>query len=157
VDGPRNPTPEEPSTKTSRKALIALLALASAGAFAQAPATSAPGTNKPRIDKREARQKARIAKGTEDGSLTARETKRLEKEQGRIDNAEAKAKADGTVKAKERRHIARCSMAPAATPIESATTAAPPAPRVDPGLKPAEGRPAQSSPSAAFLRASAAS
>ncbi|HEY8877484.1 MAG TPA: hypothetical protein VIN03_07975 [Roseateles sp.] len=91
--------------KTSHKALIALLTLAGASAFAQAPAASAPGTNTPRIDKREARQQARIAKGAENGSLTAHETQRLEKEQGRIDNAEAKAKSDGTVTAKERRRL----------------------------------------------------
>ena len=90
--------------KTSQKALIALLALAGASAFAQTPA-SAPGTNTPGIDKREANQQARIAKGAADGSLTPKETQRLEKEQARIDNAEAKAKADGTVTAKERRHL----------------------------------------------------
>ena len=92
--------------KTTHKALIALLTLAGASAFAQAPAASAPGTNTPRIDKREARQQARIAQGAASGSLTAKETQHLEKEQGRIDNAEAKAKADGTVTAKERRHLA---------------------------------------------------
>ena len=91
--------------KTSHKALIALLTLAGAGAFAQTPAASAPGTNTPRVDKREARQQARIAQGAASGSLTAHETQRLEKEQGRIDNAEAKAKSDGTVTAKERRRL----------------------------------------------------
>ena len=90
---------------TTHKALIALLALVGASAFAQAPAASAPGTNTPRIDKREARQQARIAKGAENGSLTAHETQRLEKEQARVDNAEAKAKSDGTVTARERRRI----------------------------------------------------
>jgi hypothetical protein len=85
--------------------LIALMTLASASAFAQTPAASAPGTNTPRIDKREARQQARIAQGAASGSLTAHETQHLEKEQGRIDSAEAKAKADGTVTAKERRHL----------------------------------------------------
>ncbi|MFG6488550.1 hypothetical protein ACG04R_17820 [Roseateles sp. BYS78W] len=90
---------------TYRNTLIALLTLAAASAFAQAPAASAPGTNTPRIDKREARQQDRIAQGAANGSLTAHETQRLEKEQGRIDNAEAKAKADGTVTAKERRRL----------------------------------------------------
>jgi uncharacterized membrane protein YebE (DUF533 family) len=85
--------------------LIALLTLAGASAFAQAPAASAPGTYTPRIDQREARQQARIASGAADGSLTAHETQRLEKEQARIDGAEAKAKSDGTVTARERRRI----------------------------------------------------
>lgn len=89
--------------KTSQKALIALLTLAGASAFAQAPAT--PGTNTPRIDQREARQQARIAHGAADGSLTARETQRLEQEQARIDKTEARAKADGTVTAKERHRL----------------------------------------------------
>ena len=62
--------------KTSHKTLIALLTLAGASAFAQTP-----GTNTPRVDQREANQQARI------------------------DNAEAKAKSDGTVTAKERRRL----------------------------------------------------
>ena len=90
--------------KTSHKTLIALLTLAGASAFAQTPA-SAPGTNTPRVDQREARQQARIAQGAANGSLTARETQHLEKEQARIDNTEAKAKSDGTVTAKERRRL----------------------------------------------------
>ena len=90
--------------KTSHKVLFALLTLAGASAFAQAPA-SAPGANTPRIDQREANQQARIANGAANGGLTAPETQRLEKQQGRIDNAEAKAKADGTVTAKERRRL----------------------------------------------------
>lgn len=90
--------------KTLHTALIATLALAGASAFAQTPA-SAPGTNTPRIDQREANQQARIASGAANGSLTAHETQRLEKEQARIDTAEAKAKSDGTVTAKERRRL----------------------------------------------------
>lgn len=90
--------------KTFATALIATLALAGAGAFAQTPA-AAPGTNTPRVDQREANQQARIASGAANGSLTAHETQRLEKEQARIDTAEAKAKSDGTVTAKERRRL----------------------------------------------------
>lgn len=91
--------------KHPHKALIALFTLAGASAFAQVPAASAPGTNTPRIDKREARQQARIAQGAANGSLTAQETQRLEKEQAHIDKAEDRAKADGTVTAKERHRI----------------------------------------------------
>lgn len=83
--------------KTSPQALIALLALAGASAFAQ--------TSTPRVDQREAHQQARIAQGAASGSLTARETQRLEKEQAHINHAEAHAKADGTVTAKERRRL----------------------------------------------------
>ncbi len=89
---------------TVSRALIALLAVAGAQAFAQAPA-SAPGTHTPRIEQREAHQQARIAQGAASGSLTAQETLRLEKEQARIDTAESKAKSDGTVTAKERRRL----------------------------------------------------
>lgn len=85
---------------TTRTAFIALLALAGASAFAQAP-----GTATPRVDQREAHQQARIAQGAASGALTARETQRLETQQARIDHAEAKAKADGTVTAKERRRL----------------------------------------------------
>jgi hypothetical protein len=83
--------------KTSRKALIAWMALASASAFAQ--------PNTPRIDQREANQQARIAQGAAGGTLTAHETQRLEKEQAHINNAEAKAKSDGVVTTKERRRL----------------------------------------------------
>ncbi|MFN3861202.1 MAG: hypothetical protein ACK4R2_07000 [Roseateles sp.] len=87
-------------------ALIALLSLAGTQAFAQTPA-SAPGTNTPHIDQREARQQARIEQGAASGSLTAQETRRLEREQAHIANAEAKAKSDGTVTARERRRLHR--------------------------------------------------
>ncbi len=85
--------------------LIALMTLAGASAFAQTPAASAPGTNTPRVDQREAHQQARIAQGAASGSLTPHETQRLEKEQAHINTAEAKAKSDGTVTAKERRRL----------------------------------------------------
>lgn len=80
--------------------LLTVLALGAASAFAQAP-----GTNTPRVDQREANQQARIAQGAASGNLTPHETQRLEKEQAHINNAEAKAKADGTVTAKERRRL----------------------------------------------------
>lgn len=86
--------------KTTHRPLIALLALVGASAFAQTP-----GANTPRVDQREANQQSRIAQGAASGSLTPHETQRLEKEQARIDNAEAKAKSDGTVTAKERRRL----------------------------------------------------
>ncbi|MEO7055845.1 MAG: hypothetical protein ABI281_05345 [Caldimonas sp.] len=78
------------------------LAISSLGAFAQ---TTAPVT--PRVDAREASQKARIDAGVASGQLNARETHRLDKQQARIAGAEAKAKADGTVTKTERRHLHR--------------------------------------------------
>ena len=86
---------------TLKNSLVAtLLAAASIGAFAQAPAT-------PRIDQREANQQARIANGAASGQLTGKETLRLEKEQAAINKAEAHAKADGTVTRHERKRLHR--------------------------------------------------
>ena len=80
-----------------------LTSLMSATAFAQAPiAPVAPGTNTPKIDKREANQAARIDQGVASGALTGKEAARLENGQARVATAEAKAKADGTVTKKER-------------------------------------------------------
>jgi hypothetical protein len=59
----------------------------------------------PVIDKREARQEARIDQGVASGQLTGRETARLEKGQQRVENMEAKAKADGVVTPRERTKI----------------------------------------------------
>jgi hypothetical protein len=84
-------------------AVGATIAIASISAFAQA--TSAPQT--PRVDKREARQEARIQQGVASGQLTPKETYRLEKEQAAINKAEAKAKADGTVTPHERKRLAK--------------------------------------------------
>ncbi|HEX4858098.1 MAG TPA: hypothetical protein VFV17_03695 [Usitatibacteraceae bacterium] len=56
----------------------------------------------PRVDKREARQEARIEQGKASGQLTAKEAARLEKGQAKVAAAEDKAKADGTVTKKER-------------------------------------------------------
>ena len=90
------------------KHLIAAAVLSLIGVAASAQtAASAPGTNTPRIDQREANQEKRIDQGIASGQLTKRETRRLEKEQARIDKAEAKAKADGSVSAKERKHLTK--------------------------------------------------
>ena len=79
----------------------AALALISFAASAQTPASSAT----PRIDAREAKQEKRIEQGVNSGQLTARETLRVEREQKKIAGVEAKAKADGTVTAKERKRL----------------------------------------------------
>jgi hypothetical protein len=82
----------------------AILTLAALGASAQT-AASAPGTNTPRIDQRQANQERRIDQGVASGALTARETRRLDKEQAVIAKAEDKAKADGSVSAQERKRL----------------------------------------------------
>ena len=58
------------------------------------------------IDKRQANQERRIQQGVKSGELTPREAARLEKGQARIQRMEDKAKADGTLSAKERKRIA---------------------------------------------------
>ena len=80
-----------------------LSSLMSAAAFAQAPAV--PGTNTPKIDKREANQAARIDQGVASGALTGKEAARLENGQARVATAEANAKSDGTVTKQERRKL----------------------------------------------------
>ena len=63
------------------------------------------GTATPRIDRREARQQARIHQGARSGALTPRETARLEAGQAHVHHMEARAKADGHVTAGERARI----------------------------------------------------
>jgi len=81
---------------------IAALVIAALPVLAFAQAT--PVT--PNIDKRQANQERRIQQGVKSGELTPREAARLEKGQARIQRMENKAKADGTVSAKERKRIA---------------------------------------------------
>jgi hypothetical protein len=57
-------------------------------------AALAPGANTPRIDQ-----------GIASGEPTKREATRLERQQTAIDKAEDKAKADGSVTAKERKRL----------------------------------------------------
>jgi dephospho-CoA kinase len=105
------------------------LALLSAAVLAQtAQAADAPAT--PRVDAREANQEKRISNGVNNGSLTARETLRLEREQKRINVAEANAKADGTVTKNERKHLHKMQNAASRDIYKQkhdAQTAAPPA------------------------------
>jgi hypothetical protein len=72
------------------------LALSSAPAFAQ------------NINKREAKQQHRIAEGIENGSLTPKETARLEKQEARINELEAKdRKSGGGLNPQERAELNR--------------------------------------------------
>ena len=89
-------------TPLHRLLAASTLALSAIGAWAQAdPGPAAT----PGVDQRQANQERRIDQGVASGSLTARETQRLEDRQAAVDHAENKAKADGTVTAKERRHL----------------------------------------------------
>jgi hypothetical protein len=89
-------------SKTRSTLLAAAMALATLGAWAQA--ASSPAAT-PGVDQRQANQDKRIDQGVASGSLTARETQRLEREQATMNRAEDKAKADGTVTRQERRHL----------------------------------------------------
>jgi len=83
----------------------ATFALLSAAATAQAAEPAASGAKMPRVERREAKQEARIDQGVASGQLNARETQRLEREQKHIATAETKAEADGKVTNKERAHL----------------------------------------------------
>lgn len=78
---------------------VALLTTVAGAAFAQTPAT-------PRVDKREARQDARIEQGKATGALNDKEAARLEAGQARVESKEAAAKSDGVVTKKEKAKLA---------------------------------------------------
>ena len=81
------------------KALILGLSLLfSVSAFSQAI---------PKVNKRQATQKARIVEGVATGDLTKKETKQLAKQQKRINRLERRAKSDGVVTPKERARITK--------------------------------------------------
>ena len=98
--------------KTLRVLFAAALLCASTAMFAEAH----PGT--PRVDRREARQTARIRGGVQSGELTPGEAARLRAGQLHVHRMERRAKADGIVtpgervqlgraQARQSRHIAR--------------------------------------------------
>ena len=60
------------------------------------------------INKRQAHQQHRIAEGIENGTLSPKETARLERQEGRINELEAKdRKSGGGLSAKERQELNR--------------------------------------------------
>lgn len=65
------------------------------------------GTATPRVERREARQQARIAQGVKSGELTPRETMRAEAGQAHVERVENRAKADGVVTPAERAKLNR--------------------------------------------------
>jgi len=77
--------------------LAAVLTVATGAASAQ--------TATPRVDRREARQHARIRQGAKSGQLTPRETARLKAGHGHVQRMEGRAKADGVVTPGERTRL----------------------------------------------------
>ena len=69
------------------------------------PLAAGAQTNTPRVDQREANQVARIQQGAASGSLTQKETMRLDNGQQRVQNMEMQAKADGVVSKQERHQL----------------------------------------------------
>lgn len=70
-----------------------------------ATTASAQTTSTPRVDQRQAAQDARIQQGVQSGQLTEREAAKLERGQQHVQNMENKATADGTVTRKESSRI----------------------------------------------------
>jgi len=81
-------------------AFAAAMLVAFAGVSQAATAASTP-----RIDRREARQHARIHQGARSGQLTRHEAGKLRRDQRHIARVERRAKADGVVTPQERRRI----------------------------------------------------
>jgi hypothetical protein len=86
-----------------RTVLTALSITLAGSVFAQTTTPAAPASpSMPRVDKREAKQQARIDQGVASGQLNQKEAARLENGQARVNQAEANAKADGKVTRREK-------------------------------------------------------
>ena len=85
------------------KRTIAMMATAALIAVFASVASAQTAT--PRVDRREARQHARIAQGVHSGQLTPREAHHLRAGQRHVHRMERRAKADGTVTPRERRRL----------------------------------------------------
>ncbi len=83
------------------KSLTKMTILAALAVIATAPAMA--GT--PRLDEREANQKARIHQGVKSGELTKPEARHLREGEARLNYNEARAKADGVVTPAERARL----------------------------------------------------
>ena len=82
------------------KSTIAVLVMAGIPGLALAQTTSTP-----RIDKRQDIQQHRIDKGAQSSQLTEKEAQKLQRGQQKVQKIEDKAMADGTVTAKEARRV----------------------------------------------------
>lgn len=83
---------------------IVMLCVAAALAAMTVSVASA-NTATPRVDRREARQHARIHQGVQSGELTPGEAQRLRAGQRHVDRVENRAKADGRVTPRERARL----------------------------------------------------
>lgn len=83
------------------------MSLAAALVLAAFVAPAHAGTRTPRVERREARQQARIAQGVRSGELTRGETRALEQGERHVDRMEARAKSDGVVTPRERARLNR--------------------------------------------------
>ena len=89
---------------------VAMAAISSGVIFAQDPATVAKPATKPAvIQKRKQVQQKRIAQGVQNGSLTAKETAKLETREANLNNKMATERAanGGKLTPAERRQAAR--------------------------------------------------
>jgi len=75
--------------------------------FTTTAGLASANTYTPRVDRREARQHARIHQGVESGRLTPGEAARLRAGQARVHGMEYRAKSDGVVTPGERVRITR--------------------------------------------------
>ncbi len=89
-----------------KRITITSLAAAVLVAFASASLAGA-ATDTPRVDRREARQHARIHQGARSGALTRHEARLLHRDQRRIHRMERRVKADGVVTGRERARLNR--------------------------------------------------
>lgn len=85
---------------------IRILTMVLAMAVLTAVVASA-GTTTPRVDRRQAKQHARIAQGVRSGELTRGEAARLRSGQRQIRRMEHRAKSDGVVTPGERARLTR--------------------------------------------------
>ncbi|MEY4906266.1 MAG: hypothetical protein RLZZ292_4081 [Bacteroidota bacterium] len=72
--------------------------------IATLPVTQAQ-TQTPAINKEQREHQAKIRQGVNNGTLTPRETRKLERQQAHIQHDKKLAKADGVVAPAERKHI----------------------------------------------------
>lgn len=82
-----------------------ILMLATVSAVSASVALAQTAT--PRVDRREARQHARIQQGVRSGELTPGEAAKLRAGQAHVERMENRAKADGVVTPQERRQLNR--------------------------------------------------
>ena len=85
------------------KILRMLFVVAAVAALTAAVADAQPMT--PRVDRREARQHARIVQGWRSGALTPGEAARLRAGQAHVNRMEFRAKSDGKVTWRERARL----------------------------------------------------